>query len=191
MRILLVDDNRERQELVRGALVAAGHEIVAFAGPRDDLRGVVERSGAEVIVASLSSPDRDTIEGFRLKGGAPDRPVVMFVDQDGADLAADAVRAGVAAYIVDGLAPARVAPILQMAVARFEEFRRLQDELARSRAALADRKLIDRAKGLLMDQRGLSEQDAYAWLRKTAMAQNQRIVDIARSVIALGDLLKK
>ncbi len=191
MRVLLVDDNAERQEMVQAALVEAGHEIVAFAAPHDDLRGVVETSGADVIVASLSTPDRDTIEGFRLSGPTPDRPVVMFVDQAGAPLAADAVRAGVAAYIVDGLQPARVAPILAVAVARFEEFRRLQNELARSRSALEDRKLIDRAKGLLMDGRGLSEKDAYGWLRQTAMAQNQRMVDVARSVIALSDLLKK
>ncbi|MEO1092001.1 MAG: ANTAR domain-containing protein [Pseudomonadota bacterium] len=191
MRVLLVDDNAERQAMVRAALVEAGHEIVAFAAPRDDLRAVVETSGADVIVASLSTPDRDTIEGFRLEGQAPDRPVVMFVDQAGAPLAADAVRAGVAAYIVDGLQPARVAPILGVAVARFEEFRRLQNELALSRSALEDRKLIDRAKGLLMDGRGLSEKDAYGWLRQTAMAQSQRMVDVARGVIALGDLLKK
>jgi response regulator NasT len=105
-------------------------------------------------------------------------------------MAVDAIDAGVSAYIVDGLAAKRVKPVLEVAIARFREFQRLKNELKRSRDALAERKIIERAKGLLMDQRGLSEAEAYASLRRTAMSHGQRIADVARSLLAVADLLK-
>jgi response regulator NasT len=190
MRILVVDDSEERGRAVKQALDGTDCVVVGQVHSSAALRDVLRREDVDVVIASMSSPDRDTLESFRSSADEYPRAVVMFVDEDGADMASEAVRAGVSAYIVDGFSSKRVRSVLEVAILRFREFQRLRDELEKSKAALADRKLIDRAKGILMEQRGLSEGDAYALLRKTAMAQNQKIVDVARSVLSVTELLR-
>ncbi|MEM8950896.1 MAG: ANTAR domain-containing protein [Pseudomonadota bacterium] len=190
MRILVVDDSEERGRAVKEALDGTDCVVVGQVHSSAALRNVLKRQDVDVVIASMSSPDRDTLESFRTSADENPRAVVMFVDEDGADMASEAVRAGVSAYIVDGFASKRVRSVLEVAILRFQEFQRLKGELEKSKAALADRKLIDRAKGILMEQRGLNEADAYALLRKTAMAQNQKIVDVARSVLSVTELLK-
>jgi two-component system, response regulator / RNA-binding antiterminator len=190
LQIILLDENEQRIETVRQGLAAAGHELVATIGPRDDLLGELERRRADLVIASMSSPDRDTLESLRSVSDRNPKPIVMFVDDTDAAATADAIRAGVSAYVVRGLAAERVKPVLDVAVARFRAFQELREEVARSRTALEERKLVERAKGLLMRQRGLGEEEAYRLLRKAAMDQNQRIVDIARSVLAVAEMLK-
>jgi len=189
MRILIVDDSEERGHGVKQALDGTDCIVVGQVHSSAALRDVLKRQDVDVVIASMSSPDRDTLESFRNSADENPRAVVMFVDEDGADMASEAVRAGVSAYIVDGFSSKRVRSVLEVAILRFREFQRLRDELEKSKAALADRKLIDRAKGILMEQRGLNA-DAYALLRKTAMAQNQKMVDVARSVLSVTALLK-
>jgi response regulator NasT len=189
LQIILVNENEHRIETVRQGLAAAGHELVATIGPRDDLLGELERRGADLVIASMGAPDRDALESLRAVSARNPKPVVMFVDDTDAAATTDAIRAGVSAYVVKGLAAERVKPVLEVAIARFRAYQELREELARSRTALEERKLVERAKGLLMRQRGLGEEEAYKLLRKAAMDQNQRIADIGRSVLAVADML--
>ena len=189
LRILLVDDDPARLAVLREGLAGAGYELAGQVGPRDDLLAALRLAEADVVIASLSSPGRDTLESLARATADNPKPVVMFVGEEGAPLAVDAIRAGVSAYVVDGLAPRRVKPVLEVAVARFAEFQRLKAELERSRAALAERKVVERAKGLVMRQRGLSEEEAYRMLRKAAMDQNRRVGEVAEALVAAARML--
>lgn len=189
LRILLVDDDPARLAVLREGLAQAGYELAGQVGPRDDLLAALRMAGADVVIASLSSPGRDTLESLARATADNPKPVVMFVCEEGAPLAVEAIRAGVSAYVVDGLSPRRVKPVLEVAVARFAEFQRLKAELERSRAALAERKVIERAKGLIMRQRGLPEEEAYRMLRKAAMDQNRRVAEVAESLVAAARML--
>lgn len=190
MRIVVVDENDERIEIVRQGLVVAGHAIVATIGPRDDLLATLEAVPADVVIASMGSPDRDTLDSLRAVTAGNPKPIVLFVDHSDAAMAREAIGAGVSAYIVKGLAAERVKPVLEVAIARFQAFQELRQEVEKTRLDLAERKVIERAKGMLMQQRGGSEEAAYRLLRKAAMDQNRKIVEIARSVLAVADMLK-
>jgi response regulator NasT len=152
------------------------------------LRRIVEID-PDVIFIDLENPNRDQLEHMFQVSRAVKRPVAMFVDQSDQDSIEAAIDAGVSAYIVDGLKKERVRTILDMAVSRFNAFDRLRRELDAARSELADRKRIDRAKAILMKSRGMSEPDAYALLRRTAMNKNKRIVDIAEGLILAAGLL--
>ena len=190
MRIVVVDESDERVEIVRQGLLAAGHAIVAAIGPRDDLLATLEAVPADVVIASMGSPDRDTLDSLRAVTAGNPKPIVLFVDHSDAAMAREAIGAGVSAYIVKGLAAERVKPVLEVAIARFQAFQELRQEVEKTRLDLAERKVIERAKGMLMQQRGGSEEAAYRLLRKAAMDQNRKIVEIARSVLAVADMLK-
>lgn len=190
MRILLIDDSEERGRAVKKALDGTDCVVVGQARSSAELRDMLKREDVDVVIASMSSPDRDTLESLRSSAATQPRAVVMFVDEEGGDMAGEAVRAGVSAYVVDGFSSKRMRSVLEVAILRFKEFQRLRDELDKSRTALADRKLVERAKGILMDQRGIGEAEAYTLLRKAAMSQNQKIVDVAKSLLAVTDLLK-
>lgn len=190
MRILVVDDSEDRGRAVMEGLAGTDCTVVGPARTSAALRDMLKREDIDVVIASMSSPDRDTLESLRDSSIKTPRAIVMFVDEEGADMASEAVQAGVSAYVVDGFSTKRVRPVLEVAIARFLKFESLRQELVESKAALADRKVVERAKGILMQQRGLSEPDAYALLRKTAMAQNQKIIDVAKSILSVADLLK-
>lgn len=190
LRILLVDDDPARLAVLREGLTLAGHALAGQAGPRDDLPAVLRATDAGAVVASMPGPGRAAIESLgRIAAGERPRPVVMFVGEEGTGLADVAIRAGVAAYVVDGLSARRVGPVLAVAAARFAENLRLRGELERSRAALAERKLVERAKGLLMRQRGVAEEEAYRMLRKAAMDQGRRLAEVAEALIAAARML--
>ena len=140
-------------------------------------------------MAGAASADTELLRQLGAVDARDPRPVALFVDDGDADAAALAVRAGVSAYVVNGLAAARVRPVLEVAVARFRAVRELKDEVERGRSALAERKVVERAKGLLMRQRGVGEDEAYRMLRKAAMDQNRRVVEIARSLLAVAEML--
>ena len=144
----------------------------------------------DVILIDLENPSRDVLEQMFQVSRAVRRPVAMFVDQSDSASIEAAVDAGVSAYIVGGLRKERIKNILDLCISRFNAFARLQDELERARTALDERKAIDRAKGILMRARNLTEQDAYALLRRTAMNENKKIADVAQSVITAAELLR-
>ncbi|MEL6746315.1 MAG: ANTAR domain-containing protein, partial [Pseudomonadota bacterium] len=143
----------------------------------------------DVVLVDLANPGRDLMEQVALESGPLERPVAMFVDQSDEAMIRAAVEAGVSAYVVDGLRKERIKPIVDTAIARFRAFSRLRMELQASRAALAERKIIDRAKGILMRAKGIDEDAAYALLRKSAMDQNRKIAEIAQSIVTAAELL--
>lgn len=189
LRILIIDENRIRAAVIEEGLREAGHSAVTLV---HDVSGIARRItevNPDVIVIDLENPNRDMLENMFQLSRAVKRPIAMFVDRaDTASIEA-AVDAGVSAYIVDGLRKERVKPILQMAISRFNAFSRMARELEEARGELEGRKLVERAKGILMKSRGLSEEDAYALLRKTAMNQNRKLADVAQSLVTAADLL--
>ncbi|HJQ58452.1 MAG TPA: ANTAR domain-containing protein [Vineibacter sp.] len=189
LRILLVDDDTQRGAMLARTLTAAGHLIVAHASGTDELLEQVRAHEPDMIIVDVSSPNRDMLEQMRHVSREQARPIVMFVDATDETMAIEAVRAGVTSYVVDGLSAARVKPIMDVAIARFRALQELRDELDQARASLVERKLVERAKGILMAQRGLSEEQAYGALRKLAMDKGKRLAEIAEQVISISDLL--
>jgi response regulator NasT len=179
LRILVIDPDPGRAALLEQALGDCGYAVVARIGSADNLPERVAALDPDVIIIDLDSPDRDTLENMRLISRHQPRPVVMFAEDGDSRTIDKAVRAGVSAYVVDGLAAGRVRPVIEVAIARFREYHALRRELERAKSSLADRKVVDKAKGLLMQQRGLSEEQAYQALRKAAMDSNQRVADVA------------
>jgi response regulator NasT len=189
LRVLLVDEDPERAATLRAALQAAGYEVVSEARSAVELIGRVRAVKPDVIIIDRDSPDRDTLEHVCMVTRDDPRPIVMFTqDKDQARMR-EALKAGVSAYVVDGLSAERVRPIVDVALARFEQWQALRQELDQAQASLAERKVIERAKGILMKQRKCSEDEAYRLLRKTAMDRNQRLAEVAENVIAMASLL--
>ncbi|MCW9059538.1 MAG: ANTAR domain-containing protein [Gammaproteobacteria bacterium] len=189
LRVMLVDDRDERVELLRVPLMAAGHEIIARVHPEDDLQARVQEWKPDIIIVDMDSPSRDTLEQMRCITRDQPRPIVMFAESEDRNLIHDAVQAGVSAYIVDGLGHKRVIPILEVAIARFNEFQNLRRELEETRLSLAERRMLDRAKALLMEQRGWTEKQAYQALRKMAMDRNLRMGQVAEQLVAMFELM--
>lgn len=189
LRVLLVDEDQDRRALLQEALDAAGFAVVISTAPGDDLPGVVRRVEPDVIVIDVDAPDRDTLENMCCIARDLPRPVVMFTHDEDAEKMRTAIRAGVSAYIVGSITSERVKPIVDVAVMRFEEHQALRRELDQAKTSLAERKLIERAKGILMRQRGCGEDEAYQALRKAAMERNRKLVDVAQSVIDAAELL--
>jgi len=189
LKVLIVDANRIRAAIIAEGLHEAGLDSVVIVHDAQEVMRRIVEIDPDVIVIDLEDPSRDQLEHMFQVSRAVKRPIAMFVDRsDDASLEA-AIQAGVSAYIVDGLRKDRVKGILDMAVVRFRAFDRLQRELDEARSALEDRKRIDRAKAILMRSRSLTEPEAYALLRRTAMNQNRRIADIAESLILAHGLL--
>lgn len=189
LHILIIDADRIRASIIEDGLRAAGHtRLTVIADNTQLMRRIVELD-PDVIVIDLENPNRDVLEHMFQVSRAAKRPVAMFVDRsDHASIEA-AIDAGVSAYVVDGLKKERIKSILDTAISRFNVFDRLQRELEEAKGKLAERKSIDRAKGILMRTRSMSEDDAYALLRRTAMNQGRRISDIAESLIVASGLL--
>jgi response regulator NasT len=180
LSVLVIDENSIRASIIEAGLRDAGHERVTVI---TDVTGIARRIpeiAPDVIVIDLENPNRDMLEAMFQLSRTVQRPIAMFVDQSDQASIEAAVDAGVSAYVVDGLRRERVKPILDMAVSRFNAFLRMARELDEALNELADRKIIDRAKGLLMKSNGIGEQQAYALLRNTAMNQNRKIAEIAR-----------
>lgn len=189
LKVMLVDDDPERVRTLQLALARAGCEVVAHMESAIDLHRRVSEIKPDVIIIDTGSPDRDTLENLCVISRDQPRPVVMFARDDDSGKIREAVRAGVSAYVVDGLSMERVMPIIDVAIARFEQFQALRRELRESEDKLAERKVVERAKGILMKGRNLSEDEAYRALRHQAMENNARLGDVARQVIALAGLL--
>ena len=189
LHILLIDDNAVRATVIEEGLREAGHaRVTIIRDMRELLRQIVEVD-PDVIIVDLENPNRDVLEQMFQVSRSVHRPVAMFVDQSDKASIEAAIDAGVSAYIVNGLRKERVKSILDMAISRFNAFHRLREELDRTKQALEDRKVIDKAKGILMKTRQISEEEAYALLRKTAMNESRRVADVARSLITAAKLL--
>jgi len=189
LSILVIDENRLRASIIEAGLREAGYRELTII---HDVSGIARRITdiePDVIVIDLENPNRDMLENMFQLSRAVKRPIAMFVDRSDSASIEAAVEAGVSAYVVDGLKQERVKPILEMAISRFNAFSRMTRELDEARTELENRKLIDRAKGILMTTRGLAEPQAYALLRKTAMNQNRKLSEIAESLITAAGLL--
>jgi response regulator NasT len=188
-RVMLVDEKPDRLAFISEKLDGDGCRVVACVRPDDDLLACVRQHDPEVIIIDIDSPGRDTLENLRSLSSAIPRPMVMFSQDDQGETIRRAVEAGVSAYAVDGMGSRNVRPILDAAMAQFRRFRTLETELAEARQRLEERKLVDRAKGIVMSQRGLGEADAYSLLRRAAMERNKRIAEIAESIITASEML--
>ena len=188
LAILVIDENRIRASIIEAGLREAGHERVTVI---HDVAGIARRIAdiaPDVIVIDLENPNRDMLEDLFRVSRAVRKPVAMFVDKSDTAMIAEAIAAGVSAYVVDGLRKERVKAILDLAIGRFHAFERIREELETARQELSDRKVVDRAKGILMKMKQISEDEAYSLLRQTAMNQNMRIAKIAESVIATSKI---
>jgi response regulator NasT len=190
MRILIVDQNVTRASILEEGLREAGYRDVIVQRDMQYLMRRILEVDPEVIFIDLENPNRDVLEQMLQVSRSVQRPIAMFVDRSDTEMIEAAVQAGVGAYVVDGLRKERVKAVLDMAVSRFNAFNKLQAELASARQALDERKLIERAKGILVKERGISEEAAYALLRKTAMNENRRVSEVAQSVVTAARLLR-
>jgi two-component system, response regulator / RNA-binding antiterminator len=189
LAIAIIDPSRARAAILEEGLRAAGVGRVIVIPEGADLMARLAEVDPDIVVIDLENPSRDVLEQMVQISRPVERPVAMFVDHSDAAMMQAAVDAGVSAYVIDGLKAERVKSIVDVAIARFNAFARLQRELADARTELAERKLIDRAKGIVMKAKGLSEDEAYALLRRTAMNRKCKISDIAQSIITSAELL--
>lgn len=187
VRVMIVDDDRCRLSHLQDALVAAGSEVAACLSSCDDLLRAVAQHQPDVILIDTDSPSRDVLESLNRVTREQPRPIVLFSDEGDTDTIRRAIRAGVSAYVVDGLVAGRLQSLIDVATAHFEQRQTLQREVNDAKSRLADRCDIDRAKTVLMKVRGLSENDAYERLRKLAMDRKLKLGDVARAVIAVSD----
>lgn len=190
LKILLIDEDPIRRTILEAGLREAGYAHVVRIETMTGLLDQVYRIDPDVILIDLENPSRDVLEQMFQVSRIVRRPIAMFVDQSDRSTTEAAVDAGVSAYIVGGLQKERIKGILELCISRFNAVARLQDELERAKDALEARKTIDRAKGILMQAKGLSEEQAYAALRKTAMNEKRKIADVAQAVITATELLK-
>ncbi|MEL6518725.1 MAG: ANTAR domain-containing protein [Pseudomonadota bacterium] len=189
LSIIVVEQDRDRALMIVDSLKAAGDNDIHVISEVSSLPRRISQLQPDVVLVDLSSPTRDMIEELTIAVSPLDRPVAIFADQSDAALTKAAIEAGVSAYVVDNLRPERLTPVIEAAIARFNMFRRMRDELTETKRALEERKVIDRAKGLLMKARGIDEDTAYAILRKAAMDQGKKISDVASALVTAADLL--
>jgi len=189
MRVLLVDEDSGRAELLKAALREPGYTVFVHTGTTANLLAHVRKVEPDVIIIDRDSPDRDTLEHVCSVTRDEPRPIVFFTQDGDRSMIQAAVKAGVSAYIVGGLSAERLRPIMDVAMARFEEFQALRQELDQAKISLAERKQIERAKGIIMKSRGVDEDEAYSLLRKLAMDRNQRVAQVAENVITMAQLL--
>ncbi len=190
LKILVIDEAPIRRAILEAGLREAGFLNVVVLENTTGLLDQVYRIDPDVILIDLENPSRDVLEQMFQVSRIVRRPIAMFVDQSDRSTIAAAIDAGVSAYIVDGLKKERVRHILDLCISRFRAFSRLQDELDRTKSALQERKVIDRAKGIIMKAKNLSEEEAYALLRTTAVNEKRKIAEVAQSVITAAELFK-
>ncbi len=183
--VLLVDTDHARGALLERELVSLGYPVLARIKDMSELLMHVERLRPAIVVVGVDMPDQAALANLATLHRKNPLPVVMFAEQNTPDVIQETVRAGVSACVVDDIQPERFISIINIAMARFEETQRLRNELEETKAKLADRKVIDRAKGVLMQERGLSENDAYATLRKMAMNKGLTLGAVAKTVLEI------
>lgn len=188
-RILVIDESRHRAVDICAGLIQAGHQVAAVLPSALELIARIEEIKPDIILIETESPSRDTLEHLGTMNRDMPRPVVMFSQDRDNDTIRSAIHAGVAAYVVDGFDIDRLKPVVDVAIARFEEHQALKHELAEASRKLSERKIIERAKGILMKTRSLDEDAAYALLRKLAMEKSQPLAKVAANLVDMADLL--
>ncbi len=179
----------ERSRSLRIGLLENGYNIVAVLPPDIFLPDRLAQIQPDMIIVDAESEARDTLEHVVMATRHARRPIVLFTDDEDTSHVRDAIAAGVTAYVVAGLASDRVKPVLDVAMARFQHEESLRQELADARLQLSERKIVERAKGLLMQRHGIGENEAYARLRKTAMDKGLKLAEVAQRIIDVADLL--
>jgi two-component system, response regulator / RNA-binding antiterminator len=189
LRILIIDESRARASELCAGLAMAGHQVAAVLPSALDLTAQIESIKPDVILIETDAPSRDTLENLAVMNREMPRPVILLTQESDADVMRAAFKAGVSAYVVDNLDLARLKPIVDVAIARFEEHQDLKQELAVATRKLSERKVVEQAKGILMKTRGLDEDQAYVALRKLAMERAQPIGKVAGDLLAMAKLL--
>ncbi len=190
LRIAVLEKDRERALMIVDGLREQGDYDVVVFGDETGLARKLAAANPDVVLIDLENPNRDMLEEMALASSPLERPVAMFTDSSNEELTRAAIEAGVSAYVVDGLQKDRIKPIIDAAIARFHMVTRMRTELATTRAALKERKTIDRAKGILMSARKCDEAEAYKILRKAAMDQGKKVGDVAAALVASAELLR-
>jgi len=189
LTVMLVDNEPARAAIVEQAMLDNGYKVIRKLENTQHLTKAVQESLPDIVIIDIESPDRDMLENMSFLTKNNPRPIVMFTEENDSSSMEAAIRAGVSAYVVDGMQPTRVKPILQVAIARFREFQALRKELETVKTQLEDRKVIDKAKGLIMKHQGCDEPAAYKSLRKLAMDRGQRMSEVALNVISVMELI--
>ncbi|MDE5462994.1 MULTISPECIES: ANTAR domain-containing protein [unclassified Bradyrhizobium] len=189
-KIVIVDESPIRAAILEEGLREAGFTQIVHISEMQSLLARIYAVDPDIILIDLENPSRDVLEAMFQVSRAVRRPIAMFVDQSDSSSIQASVEAGVSAYIVDGLRKERIKPILDLCVSRFNAFAKLQEELERTKSQLEDRKVIEKAKGILMKVKGLTEDEAYVLLRSTAMREKKKIGEIAQSIITASEMLK-
>ncbi len=189
LTVLVIDESRTRAGEICAGLALAGYQVAAILADAENLTAEVEKLKPDVILIDTESPSRDTLENLAVMNAGMPRPVILFTQDDGQDAIRDAMKAGVSSYVVAGLDPKRIKPIVEVARARFEDTLALRNELEEANRKLSDRKLIDKAKGVLMKARCLEEEEAYHAMRKLAMERGQTMAKVAKDVIDMAKVL--
>ena len=190
LRVLLIDDGAHRIGLIRDELLRQGHLVVGVVDSALTIHDCVLRLEPDVVIVDSESPSRDTLEHLATVHSSSPRPVVVFAEDAAHAPMQQALAAGVSAYVIAGLQPQRLTPVLQVAIARFEQDRALRQQLGQAQTQLAERKTIERAKGILMEEVGLNEEQAYTHLRKLAMDRGHKLAEVADRVIQARELLR-
>jgi response regulator NasT len=190
LHVTIVDDDSSRSIILEKALEDAGYEVIAVLNSKDNLLMHIEQQQPDVIIVDLESPNRDSLESMRIVTQHNPKPIVMFTNDADDDMISEAINAGVSAYVVDGFNESRIQPIMNVAIARFREFQALRSELEKTKSSLEERKIIEKAKGIVMAQRQCNEDEAYQILRNLSMDNNKRIVEIAEQLVSITDALK-
>ena len=190
LNIVVVEPNRDRAIEIIDALHEGGWPDVTVLAETTSLARHLQRIDPDIVLIDLAHPSRDMLEQLSVASDAQHRPVAMFVDHTDAEMTRAAIAAGLSAYVVGGLQKNRIRPVLETAIARFQLMSQIKSERDAAKQALEDRKTIDRAKGLLINAKGISEDDAYGLLRKTAMDQGRKVIDVAQALVTASDLLK-
>jgi response regulator NasT len=190
LKIMIVDESPVRAAIIEEGLREAGFSDVVRVAETGNLLARIDAIEPDAILIDLENPSRDVLEQMFQVSRVVKRPVAMFVDQSDTASIQASVDAGVSAYIVGGLVKDRIKHVLDLSISRFNAFSRLQTELDLARTALEDRKVIDRAKGIVMKMKNLNEDDAFSLLRSTAMREKKKIVDIAQSILSASATLK-
>lgn len=191
LRVAIVDATPARLEKLVGALSAAGQIVTGAAMSADLIARAVREGDCQVLILSADEADEAFARIFESLIRTLNMPILVFVDRAAPDSAAAFVRQGASAFIVDGLSPARIAPIISAGMERFRLVSALQSELIKSKNELSARKVIERAKGLLMEQQRLTESEAYDSIRRLAMARGKTVLDVSETIIALSDMMPK
>lgn len=190
LTVVVVEEDRDRAIAIVDALRDTVQCEVFVIGNASGLARKIAAHAPDIVLIDIDNPTRDMLEELTLASGPLERPVAMFVSGAAGGLAKDAIEAGVSAYVVDGLSPERIKPVIDTAIARFSMVRQMRSELAETRRALEERKVIDRAKGLLMKAKSIDEDAAYTLLRRTAMGQGRRVAEVAEALVTASELLR-